>query len=378
VLITTAYGELELEEELAKTKKCALKSDMAVPLFTFDEIDTDTGIIERSFELDEILDSYDGGELIVFFANCEPSSAVDFDVTLSLYNQHDGRFNFLPAGEALLPLIYFVAFIIFAAMGAIWSGALLRAGPHAHKIHFLMLVLVVFKSLTLLSQAIMYHMISVHGHPEGWNIAYYFFTALRGVLFFLVVILIATGYSYMKPFLTEREKNIILLVIPLQVLSNLAIIVTDEMTPATVSWFAWTDIFHIVDVLCCCAVLFPIVWSIKHYKDAAEMDDGKSARVASKLGLFKQFYIMVVSYIYFTRIIVYLLEMTLPFQQLWMAAVAAEAAAVVFYVVAGLQFRPSPGGINPYFALEQEEIELSRDGGRPGGLMSKPMGGEAL
>jgi hypothetical protein len=33
-----------------------------------------------------------------------------------------------------------------------------------------------------------------------------------------------------------------------------------------------------------------------------------------KLKLFRQFYVMVVCYIYFTRIIVYLLRITVPFQ----------------------------------------------------------------
>ena len=63
----------------------------------------------------------------------------------------------------------------------------------------------------------MFHMIGAHGHPEGWNVAYYISTATRGVLFFVVVILIATGWSYMKPFLAEREKQILMVVVPLQV-----------------------------------------------------------------------------------------------------------------------------------------------------------------
>jgi hypothetical protein len=182
---------------------------------------------------------------------------------------------------------------------------------------------------------------------------------MRGVLFFVVLILIATGWSYMKPFLADREKQILLVVVPLQVFANVAIVVTDEFTPAAASWFSWRDMWHIVDILCCCAILFPIVWSIKHLRDASEMDD-KAARVLAKLVLFRQFYIMVVSYIYFTRIIVYLLDATLPFRQIWLSAAANEAATLAFYVACGLQFRPHPQGANPYFALEQEEVEMSR------------------
>ena len=58
-----------------------------------------------------------------------------------------------------------------------------------------------------------------------------------------------------------------------------------------------------VDIICCCAILFPIVWSIKYLREASQTD-GKAARSLHKLTLFRQFYVMVVSYIYFTRIVV--------------------------------------------------------------------------
>ena len=102
--------------------------------------------------------------------------------------------------------------------------------------------------------------------------------------------------------------------------------------------------------MCCCAILFPIVWSIKHLRQAAQVDgkaqvqtrDGRretreDRRVhyvllffitnalpsilqvnLAKLQLFRQFYVMVVAYIYFTRIVVYLLEATIPFYMLWL------------------------------------------------------------
>jgi hypothetical protein len=80
----------------------------------------------------------------------------------------------------------------------------------------------------------------------------------------------------------------------------------------------WRDLLHLVDIVCCCVILFPIVWSIKHLREAAE-SDGKAARALTKLSLFRTFYIMVVAYIYFTRIIVYLLQSTLPYRSTWLA-----------------------------------------------------------
>lgn len=48
-----------------------------------------------------------------------------------------------------------------------------------------------------------------------------------------------------------------------QILANLALVITEEESPAIRDWLTWRDIFHFVDILCCCAILFPIVWSIK-------------------------------------------------------------------------------------------------------------------
>jgi hypothetical protein len=133
----------------------------------------------------------------------------------------------------------------------------------------------------------------------------------------------------------------------------------DETTPASRSWFSWRDLWHVVDILCCCAVLFPIVWSIRQLREAADVDD-KAARVLGKLVLFRQFYIMVVAYIYFTRIIVYLLDATLQYKLIWLSDLASEVATLVFYIACGLQFRPLAAGVNPYFALDADEVEMVR------------------
>lgn len=54
------------------------------------------------------------------------------------------------------------------------------------------------KQATVHMQAGMYHLIRATGHAEGWSVAFYFFTFIRGVLFFTVIVLIGTGWSYLK------------------------------------------------------------------------------------------------------------------------------------------------------------------------------------
>jgi G protein-coupled receptor 107 len=43
-----------------------------------------------------------------------------------------------------------------------------------------------------------------------------------------------------------------------------------------------------VDILCCCAILFPIVWNIRQLRQASEVD-GKAQANLAKLKQFRQF-----------------------------------------------------------------------------------------
>lgn len=98
---------------------------------------------------------------------------------------------------------------------------------------------------------------------------------------------------------------------------NVAMVIVDETTPGASGWMTWRDLLHILDMICCCIILLPIVWSIRHLRDAAGAD-GKAAANFARLKNFRSFYILVVSYVYFTRIIVFLLEATLPFEITWL------------------------------------------------------------
>lgn len=96
--------------------------------------------------------------------------------------------------------------------------------------------------------------------------------------------------------------------------------------------------------------------------------DGKAHNNLVKLQLFRQFYVMVVVYIYFTRIVVYLLSATIPFHLLWLGPVSTEIATFLFYVITGYKFRPSVD--NPYLPVDSEDaigndygLEDGGDGG---------------
>jgi hypothetical protein len=63
---------------------------------------------------------------------------------------------------------------------------------------------------------------------------------------------------------------------------------------------------------------------------------------------------MFVLYIYFTRIVVYILRITLPPHLTWVDKLCEEIATLVFFILTGYKFRP--GCNNPYFKVEEDDL----------------------
>lgn len=361
--ITTAAAELALQDDL-RAGQCVLGNGRIHRLFTLQEAEAGK-LADGMFVFQYAVP--DAHEYSLFFANCQNHVMVSMKIKFALFNvEANGRNDFLPAGKTELPRVYFAFFLAYIIAGAAWVYFCYTHWSTSHRIHGLMAVLIFFKALTVLSQAGEYAYIKATGVPQGWNIAFYVFSFFRGIMLFTVIVLIGTGWSFLKPFLQDKEKKVMMIVIPLQVFANIATIILDESGPSSRTWFTWRDIFHLLDIICCCAILFPIVWSIKHLRDASQTD-GKAARNMMKLTLFQQFYAMVVGYIYFTRIIVYLLKNSTPYHYAWTADLAGESATLLFYCITGYAFRPIES--NPYFVLD-EEVENSPEsqalkGGKP-------------
>ena len=358
--ITASKADTALENDIAKGGCLLDDLDHTLVLFTFEDMQSHLSKDGDEYKFSYTIAEGKAGEYSLYYTKCVPNSAVSFTITVDLYNTlPNGDKDYLSAGEKPLPTMYMFAFFTFAAAAVVWAWVLFNAKQtqpgSVKRIHWLMLLLVCVKSLSVLSKSFMYHVIRVHGDPDGWNVAFYIFSAAKGLMFFTIVVLIGTGWSFLKPFLNEREKQMLMLVIPLQVFANIAADIVDADGPALAGWLEWRDLFHLLDIVCCCAILFPIVWSIKHLREAA-MTDGKKVRNMNKLILFRQFYVMVIAYIYFTRIIVFLLKSTAAYNLTWLADFASEAATLAFYLTTGYMFRPVVD--NPYLHLNEDELDL--------------------
>ncbi|KAF0748515.1 protein GPR107, partial [Aphis craccivora] len=290
----------------------------------------------------------------LYYHNCPnyaimPKSKQSFTVTISESNANG---NYLSAGDMPLPSLYFSMSIIYFITGVLWIYFLYRSTYPVYKIHYLMALLVFLKAATLFFHGLNFHFIQIKGqHIATWAFVYYAIHLLKGSVLFITIVLIGTGMTFVKHVLSDKDKNIFMIVIPLQVLANIAYAIIQESEEGDMQHNAWLDLFLLVDFMCCAAILFPILWSIRHLQEASQTD-GKAAINLRKLKLFQQFYVMLVSYIYFTRILIYMLRMTVPFHLLWLNEFSRETATFIFFVMTGYKFRPTIA--NPYFQVASD------------------------
>ncbi|XP_061169779.1 protein GPR107-like [Saccostrea echinata] len=297
----------------------------------------------------------------LYFHNCfqyEKGVHATFEMQIDIEETNDG--NYLSAGEIPIPALFFVLSALFFIAGIVWMVILRRVKDDVYTMHYLMFAVVMVKALSNLFNAVNMHFIAVEGmHEEAWAVLYYIVYLSRGALLFVTILLIGTGWTFVKHVFSDKEKKLFLIVIPLQILDNIAYIIIEESEEGQSEYAIWQEIFILVDLLCCGAILFPVVWSMRHLRQSTRTD-GKAALSLQKLALFRHFYIMIVCYIYFTRFIVYLVKITVPFQYEWLDELFKELATLVFFIITGYKFQPAPD--NPYLQVpteeEDEEVEM--------------------
>ena len=291
----TAMSAQQDVEKFVEKQQCILDADKLHPDDIFIDLSVKSSWKRTVFS--HVMKTSEAGLYSLLFARCHsidslPSSAyiksVSFSLHASFYNPGP---NYLSAGDTSLPTVYFVSFLLFAAAGVYWCYLLAQPqSTHGkvHHVHFMMSLLVWVKAISLLLESIRYRSIASKGVSHLWSDLYYIFAAFKGIMMFVVILLIGTGWSLMKGYLNSKEKRVVLVVLVMQVVNNLAMIVIEESAPGSKSWLAWRDLLHIVDILCCCAILFPIVWNIRQLRLASEVD-GKAQHNLIKLKQFRQF-----------------------------------------------------------------------------------------
>lgn len=288
----------------------------------------------------------------LFFYHCENilKLPVSFEIQIEEYNLIGSTKHFLSVGEIPLIFIFLGLSFFFYLLFIIWIILLIKERENLFKIHYLMGILVFLKATTLLLEGIRLIDINFNGYSVIWSILYYIFATLKAFMLFVVILLIGSGWSFIKPYLNDLEKQLLLGILSLQVVSNVAMVIIEQTAEGASSWLFWRQILLWVDVICCCLVLPAIAWSIRNFKNSK---DERSQKNAVRLGQFQQFYLVVIGYLYFTRIISLFIKDTLPFNYLWIPDLLSQLVSMFLFLFTGVRFRPMKE--NPYIHVNSED-----------------------
>jgi G protein-coupled receptor 107 len=284
----------------------------------------------------------------------------------------------------LFSISYCICFVIWSAniieilrgrtgfIGVRGAGELTK--PVVHTIHYLMAILLLLKFLSVFFDSIRYYKIQVSGHAEFLSFIYYTFTVLKGMFLFTVILLIGTGWSFVKSSLSTREKKVILFVLILQIINNVALAVLSQETVGEKYFAIVSGLMHMIDIICCCAVIVPVVWQVNElekivdndsseneHNSTAAQDIGSKSLILKRLKIFRTFYMLVVAYIYATRILVYLFASILSYKNLWIQHFVVEIVTLSFYVVVGIMFRPQEVEYDKKINQELESLRHNND-----------------
>ncbi|KAG7553875.1 Lung seven transmembrane receptor-like [Arabidopsis suecica] len=352
-------SEESLPEVLLELQKnfsfCVLDSHYILYFFTFIDLSPPPrSQFNRSYPITS------PNDYSLFFANCVPETRVSMNVRAEIYHNldPDGSRDYLLAGSTQLPGLYLVFSLCYLSFLCFWFCFCWNNMQIVKRIHLLMTVLLLVKSLTLICAAMYKHYVKVTGTAHGWNIVFYIFHFISVVLLFMVIVLVGNGWCFLKPKLHGKEKKLLMIVVPLQVLANIASIVIGETGPYTQDWVIWNQIFLLADVTSCCAIVFAMVWSMCCLRETSKTD-GKAVKNLAKLPVFRNFNVLVIGYLFFTRIVVVVMKMEADFRYQWVSNASEEIATLAFYSLMFYIFRPMEK--NEYFDVDDEEetAELS-------------------
>lgn len=110
--LSPVEADAALEQDLADDSKCIL--DEINSLFTFKDSGIQKVINKEWASFSYSAELENGGLYYLYFANCEPNTPVSFDSRIIMYNEFNGKVDYLSVGETELEAMYWVGKLFFS------------------------------------------------------------------------------------------------------------------------------------------------------------------------------------------------------------------------------------------------------------------------
>ena len=121
---------------------------------------------------------------------------VSMDLTTFIYNIEgggDGTRDYLSASETLLPKLSFSLSLIYVVLDGVWIYMVVKNRLMAYWIHVFMASLIFLKALNILCEEEDKSLIKRTETTHGWDVLFYIFSFLKGIMLSALIFLIGTG-----------------------------------------------------------------------------------------------------------------------------------------------------------------------------------------
>ena len=272
----------------------------------------------------------------------EPSSV---KVHVEFYSVIDGKKNYLQMGDMPLPTVYFGFSLLYMALVGMWLRRLRQYNSYINKIHYLMAFLIVVKCGAIVTDCMKLSAFNQSGTGSAWDIFYYTFIMLKGVMMFALFLLIGAGWSIFRPMLSSIDRKVFVIVIPIIVVVNILNIYIEEYHPNPEQLSTLSTVLQITEYISGLLVLTSVT---KNTTGLHNQEQRVGKKPSSRRRRLQVFALVVVAYLYIRTGLLLLLR-SLPRHLSFVRPAVTELFVAILYTVVGFTFRPT----------DQKELDLS-------------------
>ncbi|KAK3235480.1 hypothetical protein CYMTET_54314 [Cymbomonas tetramitiformis] len=255
----------------------------------------------------------------------------------------------LSASDAVRPWLYGASSILYFIAFLAWYCTVTRPDGSSTRIYHIVGVLLFFKSCTALTQAGRYYVLGAVGTSESWIELEVTLRILRGVLLFVITIVVAIGWLTLQPDIPFGEQTIICILMPVQLAACLIKGILDQEGTSTTGFMFWQNVLHGIDLGCFFVMLVPITRLIQHtqavgneplsYKAFAELKlhtnsmyhEDSAVHLNQRLRQLRKVYLVFMLFEFIPRLFVYVWTPYVPYAHIWIIYLLQEVVVLLFY-----------------------------------------------
>lgn len=350
--VISPHGFFYFDDEVNSTV-CPLEADNLQKVLTLDKLLL-PNLTTTTTRFNFVYSDTTPGPCTLLFVKCPQQMNVSMTVRSAMYNLEDGgdkQRNYLAC--TTLPMVYYLFSLVYLVLVGVWVRVLYPNMAYASRVHYVMLAVVLLTALNMFFEGQDKWRIMRTGSGDAWELWFYTFSLLKGLSLYTLMLLIASGWKFLKPCLLKREKIVLVAVIGLQCAGNAALVVGHKRA----GYYGFDILGELLvsafNMLSTLAAIVSIKWSINFL--LASHTHRRDSFVLKNLKFFRDYMSMSVNFLFLSQTAAFFLELLLSLDKLWIVIASVEGLTVLFYVYTARNFIPQPQELH----LLDEEAEAA-------------------